>query len=522
MVPSKLSSIKVWIYFTVLSAGLLSLSSCQRLKQPSVLILTIDRLAFNSFSCSDDKQNTASGLNILCKEGIRFTHAYTTSTQPAAALASVLTGTYPLHHKLHRSFDRLDSSVKMIQEFASPLGYKTYFLGGSPTVLKKTGMAQGFDIFDDSSFIEKKTYFLDFKFQSEKFMSLIAEDKTSFFGVIHNSELESLNEGESEISSFERLDEKLFHFFNLLKKQNVWDKNYIVVVGLMGESDYSRLSETPFSNLNSENTQVTLFVKPPRVKGDEGVAWKVDSVVSLADLGHSLWTTITLKNNPNEAPLNDAFPVVDISATWLDQNKSLSLPARKILIEATDTWSKNLKVRFSIVQKNLLFVENKKNMLFNTLTDGLESIDISGQQKLLLEDMDLALKNLRTKYSIGIWKEHQSRWNSWVLSNREYWSKPNSRVSFFNNELERLNRKNKSQPLSTLLLRHLTTLKKTKDLKINLVALPLKSGTLPEKSKDAFYEYAKLHSINLALENIWGIWQPNQNWIYSDLIFENQ
>ena len=186
-----------------------------------MIVIAVDRLSFNTFSCGDDKQNSASGLNTLCNEGIRFTHAYTTSTQSAAAMGSLLTGLYPVQHQLHRSFDRLNRQVGLIQEQALRSGYRTLFLSGSPSILKRTGLSAGFDFFDDLTFLEKKTYFLDFKIQAEKFFNLIQDDADAFFSVIYNSELESPNEGESEISKFEKLDEKFFNFFKLLKQKNL-------------------------------------------------------------------------------------------------------------------------------------------------------------------------------------------------------------------------------------------------------------------------------------------------------------
>ncbi len=523
MTSSKLSLIKVWIYITVIAAGLSSLSSCQKDKKPSILILAIDRLAFNSFSCGDDKQNTLSGLNILCKEAIRFTHAYTTSVQPSAALASLLTGLYPVDHKLHQSSDRLDPNIRTLPEKALALGYHTYFFGGSPTVLRKTGLSAGFDIFDDFSFLEKKIYFMDLKFQSEKFLTAVSEDKNQFFSVIHNSELTSLNQGESEISGFEKLDEKIYNFFNELKIRNLWDGNYVIVVGLQGESDPSRSNETSFSNLNSENTLVTLFLKPPRSMGDEGIFWKIDSTVSLADIGHSLWTTITADKNPNKNNLDHEFPIYDISATWLKQSKSTVLLQRRILIEAIDTWTSGLALRFSVIYKNLKYTEGLKSQVYNILTDGMESINISSQQKQFIDENLFILSTVRIKYNILFWENYQSQWSEWILSNREYWSKPNSRPALFKKELERLKSTGRVQPLTGLLLKSVMSTNSTAQLnnaKLNFMQTQVEKYS--EKQQETYFEKAKLQSINLALENIWGLWKPAVDGLYSDLIFENQ
>ncbi len=529
MKPSKLSLLKVWILIPVLTTGLWSLTACQKQKRPSILIVAVDHLSFNSFSCSDDKQNSLSGLNILCKEGIRFTHAYTTSVQPAAAMTSLLTGAYPVQHRVHRSFDRLKANTPLIQEKASHLGYRTFFIGGSPSILKKTGLSIGFDIFDDFSFLDKKTYFLDFKFESEKFLSILPEDTIPFFAVIHNSELESLNEGETEISSFEKLDEKIFNFFKILKRKKIWDENYIIVLGLQGDSDATRLSETSFSNLNSENTMVTLFVKPPRSKGDEGVSWKVDSQVNIADLGLSLFNVIgndtkATKTIPDNE-LEKDFSLIDFSGIWINRNQSLQNNSRKLLIESADPWTPASNLRFSVINKNLVFIENEKDKVFNTLTDGLESIDISNQQKQFLLDSELILTDLRMAYKIGTWKNYMSEWHPWVESNRDYWSKPNSRSKLFSTELDRLTSgpSRRPQPLSALMQKSLFQNKKIKELQKIRVLAPASDGKLTsEKSRETFYEKAKLQSLNLALENIWGLWMPSKNWIYPDFTVENQ
>ena len=537
MMPSKLSLLKVWILITVLGAGLWSLSSCQKIKQPSMIIIAVDRLSFNSFSCSDDKQNAKSGLNLLCKEAIRFTHAYTTSIQPAAAMASLLTGLYPIQHQLHRSFDHLQPKTLMIQEKALRLGYRTYFFGGGPSILKKTGLSIGFDIFDDLSFLEKKTYFLDFKHQTEKFLNVIQNDAEPFFSVLYNSELESPNEGETEVSSLERLDEKFFNFFTELKTKKLWDENYVVVMGLQGDSDATRLSETPFSNLNSENTMITLFVKPPRSKGDEGISWKVDSPINTADLGLSLWSTLTgHENAPQNLRLSSQlhsvnnsleayFPLIDFSGIWLTKNQSLLTPSRKILIEAADTWSSETFLRFSVLNKNLVYIESEKNKVYNALTDGLQSIDVSAQQKQFVHDIDFLLESVRNYYKIKSWKNYKSHWDEWILTNREYWSKPNSRNQLFKKEFERLIKKpsEANQPLTALLQRHLIKNKKINDLQA-LKNLTHQNNSIPfnEKQRDAFFENAKLNSLNLALENIWGLWMPNKDWLYSDFTLENQ
>ena len=521
MASSKLSLFKVWILTPLFLAGLWSLSSCQKKNKPSLIVIAVDRLSFNSFACGEEKQNLNSGLNIMCREAIRFTHAYTTSTQSAADLGSILTGLYPVQHKLHRSFDRLSPGLRTLQDVADRQGYQTLFISGSPTILKKTGLSHGFDIFEDSGIFEKKNYFLDFKFQTEKFFDAFQDSAEPFFAVIYNSELESLNEGESQISSLERLDEKFFKFFSDLKQKNMWDDNYIVVVGLQGTSDYSRFDETPFSNLNSENTRVNLFVKPPRSLGDEGIFWKADATVTLADLGVSLWSTIGPNVKSNQNAIETEFPIADFSPVWKTKNRNLTWPARKVLIEAANTWTSEVSLRLAVLYKNLLQIEAAKPLVYNTLTDGLESINIAAQQGSFVEENANDFSILRQKLNFDAWITYTSKWQEWVWSNREYWSKPNSRNSLLESELARIKKEKTTQPLSVFLARYLVQQKRTADFNA-IKKIDANQKGLTERNKSISFENVKQQSLNLALENIWGLWQSNKSWIQSNAILENQ
>lgn len=519
MKPSKLSFDKVWkmklFYFCCLLAGLLSLSGCPSDKRASVLVIAIDRLSFNSFACSDDKSVNNSGLSILCREALRFTHAYTTSTQSAAAMGSILTGLYPYEHKLHRSFDRIDYKVTQLQSIASEQGYRTAFWSGGPAILKKTGLSKDFDLFDDSTLLEKKNYSSSLKMQVEVFAAWSQESKLPYFATIYNSELENLNEGEAEISSFEKMDEILAQLFAELKYNKLWENNYVIVTGLQGQSIYNRLRETPFSNLHSENTNVLLFIKPPRQKGDEGINWKVDSPISLADLGYSLMRTI---KTDYQNPIDLQFPVWDFSHLWLKNASRAEMSEfnlnnpRHILLEAANTWKSQIETRFAVLYRNLVYLEDESNEVYNILTDGLETINLASSQKDFIIDNQQELRLIRDQKSLTKWVDFRPAQYEYVLANREYWSKPNGRISLLENEIKNMSKTDAANPLSVIAVQTLSTKDKSLEKKLKLTAA----------AKELLYNEARRQSLNLSLENIWGIWSPDQQWLQSDFIKEYQ
>lgn len=467
-------------------AGLWSLTSCQENKKPSFIIIAADQLSFNSFACNEDKNIRDSGLNILCQESIRFTNAFTTSTQSAAAMGSLLSGTYPFQNSLHRSFDRINPNQVLIQELFKKSGYRTSFFSGKPTILKKTGLARGFDIFDDSTFLNQNMYSLDLKRQINIFENWVQESGEPFFSVIYTSELESLNEGETQISGLEHFDETLGQFFLKLKENNLWESNYVIVTGLQGKSQYSRPYESRFSNLHSENTNVALFIKPPRQKGDEGINWKIDTLVNLADFSYSLMKTIEPALNITQ---NSDFPIFDFSGFW-SKNEIENFPnlPRKLLLETANTWKQPLELRFGLIFKNYLFLESENNEFYNKLTDGLETIDlIKTQEEVTEEDLN-QLNNIRKNIKAKKWTQYQPAVYDWVLSNQAYWSQPNNRAEVFQKEKMRLAQQKNFQPLSTLLVYFQN----------------------PKLEKDSLYEEARRQSYNLSLENVWGLWSDNR------------
>lgn len=359
----------------------LASTSCQSDKRNSILILAFDRLPSDAVSCNDDRNIESSGFAMLCKESIRFTHSYTTSLQPAAAMGSILSAQYPFQHQLHRSFDQISSQSPLTTALAAEKNLRSSFFSGSPHILKKTGLAKFFDSFDDSSAITQKNYFKDFKIQSADFFDWYNEDPGPFFSVIYNSELEFSKTEDG--NSLEKLDEKLSAFFQQLKNEKLWQKTAIVLVGLNGVNKFQRINETPFQNLHSENTRVVTLIKLPRAKGDEGVYWKNDTSIQLADVGLMIKNLITEKIETPHT-FDSAFEIINLQE--IISNKNYLPSERQIIIEAPDTWSKELTAaQFAILHNNEVYIDGPEQGVFNTLTDLMETTNLYQQKKNSLE-----------------------------------------------------------------------------------------------------------------------------------------
>ena len=278
-------------------------TSCQTENRKSILVLVLDQVSQDYFTCSedkysDDKYDELSGLAILCKESVRFSNAYTTSLQPAAAATSLLTGFYPYEHGVRSSTDRLKHIVPFLTDLTAEAGYRTAFFSAHPHILRKTGLYRKFDIFDDSTAAfysqgiikNSETLFKDF-------INWVDEDSKPYVALLQLADAQPFNDKDTHTTSFEKFDEKLYHFMSSLKATGQWDNTHIILTSLKGFNAYNRLNETLFSNLHSENTRIPLFIKTPRTKGDEGIFWKNDELVNLADLGLYLNQLISKKSS---------------------------------------------------------------------------------------------------------------------------------------------------------------------------------------------------------------------------------
>lgn len=424
------------VYYILFILQTLAWTSCQKNNRPSVLVIALDKLSSDMVTCTDEINEEKSGLSLLCKQSIRFTHSYTPSTQPAAAMGSLLTGEYPMKHKLFRSFDRIDHQMISVAKTAKENNYVTSFFSGSPFILKKTGLSDYFDLFDDSIASTPNEYDQDFKQQAQSFFQWVnyagGGSRHPFFSIIYNSELNKLSITETDQSAFEKIDEKLHQFFLDMKSEGLWDNTYVVVVGLNGSNRFNRYNLNALTNLHSENTNVATLIKLPRQKGDEGINWKNDLRISLTDLGYTLHCLMRPCSNSIEL-----FPVINLAEIWKTQNSEemKKVVDRPILVQTTTTFPQNFaQHRFSILHSNYNFIQstNTKFEIFNTISDKSELTDLSRHknenisESQIYLDYVLALEN-KSMAATPESEESLRSFENLAQLNLDYWTLPNSK-----------------------------------------------------------------------------------------------
>jgi hypothetical protein len=372
--------------------------------RPSILVIAVDHLGADAITCSKDfkSQNSRSGFEVLCREFSRWSHAYTTSTLTVPAVSSLMTGEYPLTHGVrHNGNQYLPASFETATEIAFQKGWSTLLISGGAPLLRKTGLSQGFQIFDDSIRPSLDILHRPVRQGFQLLLNHLKEigDQTSMAWIyapdLLFTNLQTRNNlGElrnlSYESQLEQFDEDLAKFFGQMKELKFWNNTTIILTGLNSRVRGEHQNITEPENLFNESTQVSLFVKwagnPPPTTYDDGV--------SLADVGSTLHELV---NGPTKETDQLDFPVYSLKSSGRSTEK---IKERWLPIEsAWQFWQKHGDIRWAFRREPLLCLRNESLKCFNSLTDREEvlpltkievaNIEFNPTVKKLLEETSL-------------------------------------------------------------------------------------------------------------------------------------
>ncbi len=376
---------KVFRLIFVLSL-LLGLTHCtfKSSQQPSILLIAVEGLGFDLVACGSEQMLSPemSGFNIFCDEAVRFTHSFTPSTMSQSALASLLSARYPHEHQVwHNGPQFLSAQIKTVTEEAVEIGHRTAFFSGGAPIWRKSGLSQGFEVFEDNLKISFERLYRPASQNINLFLSWIDREVQSspFFSVVYLADLQF-----SEISTVSstgqarersllgqltEVSESLVQLKMEMERRRIWDKTTILLVGLNGISTITRPQELRAINLHSEATKVATFIKPSQKRRDLGLEWKIDRNISLVDVGATLYDLLdAVVPKPRERILE----VVSLTPTLNKPQVSWD-PDRTILIESGwAQWRGVGPTKFALRTGQFLIFYEQPLRIYNTLIDRME------------------------------------------------------------------------------------------------------------------------------------------------------
>ncbi len=348
--------------------------------KPSFLIIAVENLSSDSLDCSGAGNENAAvytyGLSQLCKDGVRFTHAYTTSVLSQPALTSVLTGLYPVDHHVHSNGgDYLSGHFRTLGEVALQQGYRTALYSGGPPIFRRSGLAKGFEVFDDDVIPSIHRLYRPFNRTIKMFGSWVGRHPGQpFFATIYVPDLQFPTESPEADSQIDIFMSRLSDLVRLLKSRRLWRATNIVLVGLNGIPDENR-GEINTLDLFSENTRVFLLFKPAHKDQDRGNSWSIDANVSLADLGATLFdllhTKVEIEQSPQALPAVSLVPALEAPTISWPKNRPL------LLESGWAQWRGVGSIRFAFRLGDFLYIHDHTPKIFDSLTDRFEAQNIS-------------------------------------------------------------------------------------------------------------------------------------------------
>lgn len=119
---------------------------------PDIFLITLDTLRADHVECYGYSGIRTPALNRLCRDGVRFSRAFTPSPITNTSHASILTGLNPSRHGVTDFGVPLAASHRTLAERLKTKGYRTAAFIGA-VILDSTGLApgldRGFDFYDN-------------------------------------------------------------------------------------------------------------------------------------------------------------------------------------------------------------------------------------------------------------------------------------------------------------------------------------------------------------------------------------
>jgi hypothetical protein len=394
--------------------------------QPSVLVIAVEGLSFETISCDSDE---LAGLRAFCDESVRFSHAFTPSTMSQAAMTSLMTGLPPHDHGVRHNGDNfLSAKFKTLAEGALQRGYHTFFVSGGPPIWRKSGLAQGFEVFDDTMDLAPGIYYRPAKqvFRLvEQWLDGLDDTKPTFVTAFladlqfpqHATRTEEGELRELSIAGqLDEVDESLDGLVKWLKGNKRWHSTNVVLLGL-NSLEQPESTEPASLSLRSRSTQVALFIKPATRERGKVIQWGVDRNVSLVDVGYTMFSWIGIE--PPQSSLADLKPQSLASA--LTQPEP-NWPEGRLLLSETawPDWLEGAGVRWSIRQNQFLFIHDQRPLVYNTLTDRMENASMKTTDPLWTSLNGDVMRVLRTAQNPPF-KGMTSHWFEQLEVARELW-----------------------------------------------------------------------------------------------------
>ena len=270
------------------------LASNKKQENLNVLLITIDTIRPDRLSCYSTKYLKTPHIDALAEKGAVFDRAFAHNPLTLPSHVNILLGTTPLYHGVHEnSFSIVSEDFLTLAEYLKGKGYATgAFIGAFP-LDSRFGLAQGFDVYDESYPSKSSNVFVFPERKAEKVIESaidwIGKLDSKWFTWIHIWDPHApylppdsfLLRFKDDLYSGEvaYVDSELGKFFDYLEKSNLAENTLIVLTGDHGEAlgEHGELTHGYFAY--NSTLWVPLIIAGPGIEQT-----RVDEYVSHTDI----------------------------------------------------------------------------------------------------------------------------------------------------------------------------------------------------------------------------------------------
>ena len=363
-----------------------------------VILITLDTLRSDHLPDYGYSKDQTPALSAFRKDAVLYEMAFSHTPLTLPSHATIMTGLLPENHGVRDNTGFvLNDKYLTLAERLSAEGYQTGAVVSSMVLRTITGMAQGFDFFEDQ--LERKSDNMVRNFAQRRGDASVAlarkwlgeqpgEKPVLMWLHLYDphtpwtppSPFAATYDGEIAYT-----DSLMQNFFDFLKEKGLYDKSLIMVMSDHGEGLGDHGEEEHGILLYRESVQVPLLIKYP---DNQLAGASVDKTVGLVDIMATVETVLGLDPTPGDGlPISHAPDIPGSRALYIES----------LHPEIQYGWH----AQKSAVRKELHLIKGAGDELFDMLKDPEEKNNLYGTQRIPKEMVDLVERDATGVASTG-------------------------------------------------------------------------------------------------------------------------
>ena len=359
-----------------------------------VLLISIDTIRPDRLSCYSGAFVQTPNIDGLASKGIVFSRAFAHNPTTLPSHANILLGTTPLHHGVHdNSKFKVADEFLTIAEYLKDKGYATgAFIGAFP-LDSRFGLAQGFDLYDESYPSDSSAEFAAPERRAEEVIQAAIEwisgQSSNWFSFVHLWDPHTpysppepfLTQYKDDPYSGEAayVDSELGKLFDFLDRKDFLQNTLIILTGDHGESlgEHGELTHSYFAY--NSTIWVPLIISAPGL--DSG---RIDDYVCHADIFPTICDILQTEKPP-----------VLQGISLLPSTMGKNIKNRAIYVESLDPYyNRGAAPLRGFIEKGKKFLDSPLPEFYDLEKDfheknnEIQKIDVEENQKKLNDLME--------------------------------------------------------------------------------------------------------------------------------------